>query len=404
MMGPDILNIKALAGSDTSITSYQHHAYSPYSTSYGYNDEIRICIQSQDLYTLPCESYIYLEATIVRAAAAAATDINPSYVGNFPAFLFSEIRYELSGTEIDKTRNPGITSVLKGIPSIRSDEAVFLKSSGFLADATSDPTTISCCLPLKCLLGFFEDHKRIIINARQELILVRSRNDINCFTGVNDIMHINIERMTWMMPHVKVSDTTKIQLLKSVDQKHNLPIAFRSWDLQEYPVLPTTTKNIWQIKTTTKFETPRYVIVGFQTNRLNRIQGNPSKFDPCDVRDIKLFLNGEMYPYENMNLDFASRHYASLYFAFCKFQETYYHGSGARTTAPVMSYAEFRLNPIFVIDTSRQDEAIKNSTVDVRIVIETRAAMPASTTAYALILSDRFWTYNPFTNIVTQNI
>jgi len=37
-------------------------------------------------------------------------------------------------------------------------------------------------VPLNMLLGFCEDY-RVIINARHELILIRSRNDNNCLIG-----------------------------------------------------------------------------------------------------------------------------------------------------------------------------------------------------------------------------
>ena len=36
------------------------------------------------------------------------------------------------------------------------------------------------CVPLNTLLGFCDDYKRIVINARHELILIRARNDNNC--------------------------------------------------------------------------------------------------------------------------------------------------------------------------------------------------------------------------------
>jgi len=39
------------------------------------------------------------------------------------------------------------------------------------------------CVPFSMLLGFCEDYRRIMINARHELILIRSRNDNNCLIG-----------------------------------------------------------------------------------------------------------------------------------------------------------------------------------------------------------------------------
>lgn len=41
----DILSINNSIRSDESITGFQYHTYGPYTTSFNYNDEIRITIQ-----------------------------------------------------------------------------------------------------------------------------------------------------------------------------------------------------------------------------------------------------------------------------------------------------------------------------------------------------------------------
>jgi len=38
-------------------------------------------------------------------------------------------------------------------------------------------------MPLNTLLGFCEDYKRVVVNARHELILIRARSDNNCLVG-----------------------------------------------------------------------------------------------------------------------------------------------------------------------------------------------------------------------------
>jgi len=48
------------------------------------------------------------------------------------------------------------------------------------------------CMPLSMLLGFCEDYKRLIVNARHELILIRARNDYNCLVG-NPVTESEIE-------------------------------------------------------------------------------------------------------------------------------------------------------------------------------------------------------------------
>ena len=62
----DILNIADEPVFDERIVKYEMHTYNPYAnTTLGHSDEIRIPIQQQDLYTLPCESFLYIEGKLV---------------------------------------------------------------------------------------------------------------------------------------------------------------------------------------------------------------------------------------------------------------------------------------------------------------------------------------------------
>jgi hypothetical protein len=47
---------------ECKIIQMQYQSFLPYSsTAMSNNDEIRITIQNMDAYTLPCESYIFIE-------------------------------------------------------------------------------------------------------------------------------------------------------------------------------------------------------------------------------------------------------------------------------------------------------------------------------------------------------
>ena len=47
------------------------------------------------------------------------------------AYLFEQIRYELNSVEIDKTRNLGAATLLKGLASMTSEEYKSSSNSGF---------------------------------------------------------------------------------------------------------------------------------------------------------------------------------------------------------------------------------------------------------------------------------
>jgi len=72
----DILNIKNEPIFDDRIVKIETHTYSPFAnTTFGYSDEIRIPIQQQDLYTLPYESFLYVEGKLMKNKAECSRDI-----------------------------------------------------------------------------------------------------------------------------------------------------------------------------------------------------------------------------------------------------------------------------------------------------------------------------------------
>ncbi|EFN87483.1 hypothetical protein EAI_09886, partial [Harpegnathos saltator] len=134
---------------------------------------------------------------------------------------------------------------------------------------------------------------------------------------------------------------------------------------------------------------------------------NIARFDNCKLINVKLYLNSECYPYDDMNLDFAKNKYAILYDIYRRFRKSYYGCDSAEVWLAITDFR--RLGPFVVIDCSRQNrvkslqnESIKNATVDVRIEFECKENIPANTTAYCLILHDCVVEYSPLTNIVRK--
>lgn len=406
-MSFNILNIGEQIYNDDSIVSCELHTHPPYSnTTFNNSDEIRIPIQTQDIYTLPSQSYLYIEGTLLDTAQNKRNK-NVDFVNNGVAHLFDEIRYEIGGTVVDRVRNPGITTTMKGYASFATNECIRYQAAGWStstvkADIVDDNGNFNVYIPLKILLGFCEDFRKILINIRQELVLIRSSSDLNAIHSSKQdddkTTKIELQKVLWKMPHVKVSDAEKLRLLTFLDSGEDLQLAFRSWELNELPVLQQTMKHTWNVKSTNQLEKPRYVIVAFQTGRKNAITRYMSQFDHCNLTNIKLYLNSEMYPYDNLNLNFDKSHYAVLYDMFAKFQESYYYKQNGE---PILSPDDFvKLVPLFIIDCSQQNESLKSGSVDIRLEFETNKNVLSNTTAYCLIIHDRIVQYNPQTNTV----
>ncbi|CAG9771490.1 unnamed protein product [Ceutorhynchus assimilis] len=149
-------------------------------------------------------------------------------------------------------------------------------------------------------------------------------------------------------------------------------------------------------KSTNQLEKPRFIIIRFQTKRKNVESKNMSRFDHITLTNLKVYLNSEVYPYDNLDLDFDSNYFAILYEMYAQLQKSYYY---REQSEPCFYPINFKQDtPLVVIDCSRQGEDIlKGGAVDIRVEFETKKALQANTTAYCLILHDRLVKYNPLT-------
>lgn len=409
MASSNILKIGEQILHDDSIVGYQYHTHQPYSsTTLNNSDEIRIPIQTQDLYTLPSQSFLYIEGKLTKSDGTNYS-ANVHFTNNGLAFLFDEIRYELGGVVIDRVRNPGITTTIKGYVSFSQAESKSLQNAGWrVTDDNSNPDIVdtkgnfNVCIPLKILLGFAEDYHKIIMNLRQELVLIRSNSDLNAIMqkeNKNETYKVTLSKVLWKMPHVTVGDAQKLRLLKQFESNRELTIAYRSWELHEYPQLQQTKNHTWAVKSSSQIEKPRYLIFCLQKNRKNHLTTDMSHFDHCNLVNLKVYLNSDVFPYDNLNLDFDNNKYAILYDMFSQFQKSYYHKNDSDLCISPKTFKEN--TTLVVVDCSRQGEDIlKGGAVDIRIEFQTNTTIEANTSAYCLILHDRLIKYNPLTSTV----
>lgn len=389
------LDVKQTAIFDNSITSLETHSYMPYQNSFNNSDEIRIVINQSDLIIHPASSFLYIEGTFLKENLTVST--TSKLVNNAIGHLFQEIRYELNSTQIDQTKNLGFATTMKSYVSFNKDET--LNHTGWNDESqVATNGNFNFCVPLKNLLGLCEDYKKVFINSKHELILIRSRNDLNAFEcSAGETMKLTIDKIVWKMPHVKLSDINKLEILQVIESPKPIQVWFRSWEIIEYPVLPQTDRHFWTIKTSSQLEKPRFVILGFQTDRKNNAEKNASLFDHCNLRNVKLHLNSEVFPYENLNINYEKNQYSMIYDLYTKFQESYYN----TVNKPILSYGDFKTKaPLCVLDCSRQQEALKTATVDVKLEFETTKNLPANTSLFALILHDKLIEYSPMSGIV----
>ncbi|XP_008211761.1 uncharacterized protein LOC103317008 [Nasonia vitripennis] len=345
---------------DESVAHYEMHAHQPYNaSSYNNSDEIHIAIQHQDLCLLPSRSSLRICGRLSNKA------------------------------EIDKCKIVGLTTLMKGWASINPSQSLIIGNAGWLdveesAQLTNNDGYFDISIPLSMILGFAEDYRKILINVKHELILTRARNDVNA------VIQTSTRAVT--ATTLAIYEEFKIQLTK-----------IEYWELYEYPLLPATSIHVCTVKTSNQLEKPRFIILGFQTNRKNQKAVNASRFDHCNLSNVKLFLNSQYYPYGNLNLDIDRNQYALLYDMYANFQSAYY----GKSIEPMLKKSHYITHiPLVVIDCSKQNESLKNAPVDVRLEFESRDLIPAgqqsSTSAYCLILHDQVVQYNPMNGDVKK--
>ena len=395
----DILDIDTSYITDSKISKIEYHSYIPYTNSFKLNDEIRIGVQQTDVYPYLHESFLYIEGKIEDSTKLKLSN-------NGLSFLFDQVWLEINGVEIDRTRALGITSLLKGYLTATTNNYFCYQNAGWdLYDKSilNNDGEFSACIPLKYWLGFFEDFKKVLINSWIELILTRSNNDLNSLhtkTGATaNTGTVTLNKLVWKIPHISVDDSERLKLMKVIEKGKSLFIPFRSFETYEYPELGKSKNVVWNLKTASKLEKPRYVILGLQKNRKNNIAVDASYFNHCKITNIKVILNSIVYPYDNLNLNFDKKNYAVLYNMYTLFQESYY---GKDEGKPILSPTSFESQaPIVVIDTSKQNDTGSASTVDVSIEIEALDNLEG-VSAYCLLIHDRIIEYMPLSREVKK--
>jgi hypothetical protein len=324
--------------------------------------------------------------------------------------LFSQITYALSSQEVESVYHPGQATTMLGMLKYPDDfakaqglnqlwtkdtasTAVIADNSGFAvrqAYLIQKPTvkgTFSFIVPLKHIFGFCDDYDKIVYGLKHTLTLNRKTDDDAIFRA-NGVAagKVNIDRISWFMPHIIPAFGDLTELYKTIESKATLQAAFRSRQCDTATVAQSTTFS-WNLGV--KTEKPRYILVGFQTDRAGNQEANPSIFDHCDLKNMYIMMGQERYPAVDYNLSFPNQQFARAYYEASRFSEKFY-GMDQLVTQSNITPSDFKdLFPIMVFDVSKQSERLKSSVVDIQIKATFNTAVPAGTEAFAVVVSDR---------------
>ena len=412
---------------DDSIDKYEDIAYEKIAGTNlnASGQDIRLTIETQDIFTYPSESYLIVEGYLEKNVNPPnATVYNPNtdlitLTNNGIMHLFKRIRYDLSGQEIENLVHPGQATTMLGLLKYPDD---FSKSKGLNQlwykdtniNATignngnagfavrrhyifdSDPVgTFSFRIPLKHIFGFCGDYDKIVYGLKHNLTLTRNNDNDAIYRNDNDTAgaamvdgRVILTEISWFMPHVTPADQYKMELYKIIERKEKIPVGYRMLQCDSASV-PQAKNFSWRLSVKSSPEVPRFIIIGFQAGKSNNQQQNPSIFDNLNITNIYAMLNSTRYPTVDYNIDFVKNMFSRVYGDAAEFRSKFFN-MDELISNPNFTPLEYKLMyPLFLFDVSKQSEKLKYSTTDIQIKMDFRDNPPANTQVYGVIISDR---------------
>ena len=428
-----ILRITDSILKDDSIDKYEEFAYEPI-TGANLNSpgqDIRINIETQDIFTHPSESYLIIKGRLLKADGTAYAHANRvTLANNGIMYLFKRIRYELSGQDIENITNLGQATTMLGLLKYPDD---FSKSKGlnhlWYKDTKNttvlDPAdnnynagfkirhdyifgkvdgdvrpigSFSFRIPLKHIFGFCEDYDKVVYGLKHTLTLTRDNNNTAIHKYNDDdgagndrlaLGQVILSDITWFMPHVIPADEDKMKLYKIIERKEKIPVGYRMIQCDSAIVPHNSTDFSWRLAVKSSPEVPRFIIIGFQRNGYNQQTTNPSIFTGVDVSNMYVMLNSTRYPAADYNINFLENQFSRVYGDVANFRSKFFN-MDEFISNPNINPSDYKdVYTLFLFDVSKQSEKLKYSTTDIQVKMFFRGPIPVGIQVYGVIISDR---------------
>ena len=417
---------------DDSIDKYEEFAYEPIvgANKNTPGQDIRITIETQDIFTHPSESYLIITGQLLKADGTPYNAANRiTLANNGIMHLFKRIRYELSGQEIENIINVGQATTMLGLLKYPDD---FSKSKGLNQlwyKDTKNTTAVegnnlnvgfkirrdyifgntdgvaanvgkfSFRIPLKHIFGFCEDYDKIVYGLKHTLTLTRDNDNTAIFKFVDDdgagndrlaFGRVNLDKIIWFMPHVTPADEDKMKLYKIIERKEKIPVGYRMIQCDSASIPPGNISSFsWRLAVKSSPEVPRFIIIGLQQNGINNQTTNPSTFAHLNISNMYVMLNSTRYPATDYDINFGIQQFSRVYGDVADFRSKFFN-MDELISNPNINPSDYKgLYSLFLFDVSKQSEKLKYSTTDIQVKMFFRGDVPNNVQVYGVIISDR---------------
>jgi len=425
---------------DNSIESKQYTSFIP-QTKAGFNnpsETIEIEIPASDAYYMPSESFLHIRGRLVRANDAAYdANVRIALINNAITYLFSSIEYSLGGKRVETLNYPGHTTSMVGYitypddfnssaglnqcwrkdTSINAISAEYTTSPAVAADAAitagqftpqrnpnyndgfsirrqllmdnDTPGQFSFKIPFSHMFGFGE-FKKVLYNLQHTLRLTRG-SDVLPIHRANNVTDgkILLSDIRWTVPKIVPSVEIRTALLESVTKKTTFPITFSGRTDQHTVVTSDIREFEWMMNRTAGVEKPRWIIVGFQTNKNTTQEQNPAVFDHVNLTNAFVELNDVKYPANERIINFTTNDYVDFCVMADEFKREHHAFNNliSGTQIDMLNYK--KLFPLIVFDVRHQSERVKSNVMSMKLNFKFSENVPANTHMYVVIISDR---------------
>ena len=213
---------------DDSIRGYKKFGYLPISgTNLNNANPIVIRVENSDTYFRPCDSEIEFEGVVVKKSDGAVykkAEVKLALSNNGLMFLFDNIRYELSSTEIESVYQPGQATTMFGLLTKNEsfnnggglnscwapddddgtakdendgweDRKKMLFGNNVMGTGVEDPNSGSFrfSVRLEDIFGFATDYNRVMYGFTHTLTLVRNLNHKDAMFGADGALEPDTE-------------------------------------------------------------------------------------------------------------------------------------------------------------------------------------------------------------------
>ena len=415
------LNIGENFIQDESIESYEYREYTSDVRDFNKSGEIRFIINQQDAFLDISESYLLFKGRLVKSNGSEFKKIdNTTLINNALMYLFSNIRYRVSGQEIENLNYPGETTTMLGYLKYTDDfektvglnqlwfkeESNIYAKNGFdirmayIIDQPNKKGSFSFCVPLKHIFGFCETYDKVMYGFQHELSLYRKQDSkdavivkvrkpgdsVEFYKKMTNDGMVNLDSLSWFVPHVKPSLEKENILLKTVRDKSKYQIAYKKIQDQN-TIITSGTSYDWRLSTRNSPEKPRFIIIAFQLQTPGTTEPfDKSLFINADVRNIFVTLNSRRYPEVDYQLDFGNNDFSRMFLEAINFKQKCFMDS----TSPNLSSFDYKeYYPLYVIDVSNQSDSIKGNITDITVKINFNSNITKPLQVYAVVISDR---------------